>query len=262
VKRTSLLALASALESLRLPRNGVCVLHSSLLRLGVIEGGLPGIMACLGQVLGPRATLLMPTFTFSFGRTRRWDWHASKAETGALCEHLRRLPGTRRTVHPFHSLAVTGPMADAFDDCRALSSFGPGSPFDRLQALGAVNIGLGTDFVGGATFLHHAEEMARVPYRHDKAFPGEVRGEDGALLPQAFSMYVREVADTYHYENRWEPVWHDLVAADLVRCAPPGGVPAFAMDIRATHDWMVQRLTAEPYYCAVRVSTEEEGQVS
>lgn len=255
MNRTSLADLADRLDRMQLPRNHVFMVHSSLLRFGLIEGGLPGVMACLRQALGPEATLLMPAFTFAYGRSRQWDYHASKAETGALSEYFRTLPGTGRTLHPFHSLSVAGPRAAEFLACHQRSSFGPGSPFALLHDLGAINIGLGTELEGGATFLHHAEELARVPYRVDKDFPGEVRGADGQPVPQTFSMFVRDIGAEHTWTNRWDHVWQDLLDNGLVRLETLHGAKLFALDIPATHRWFSQRLSADPYYCAVSLPT-------
>jgi len=254
MRRCTLADLAAALGRLQLPRDHVYMVHSSLLRFGLIEGGLAGVMACLQRQLGEQATILMPAFSFAFGRTRQWDYHASKAETGALCEYFRKLPGTRRTLHPFHSLSVAGPLAARFQACDSLSSFGPGSPFALLHALGAINIGLGTELEGGATFLHHAEELARVPYRFYKDFPGERRGERGELLPPTCKMYVREIGDGHSYLNRWDHVWQDFLSDGLVRLQRLNGAKVFALDIPAAHARFSQRLAADPYYCAYRQS--------
>ena len=252
MKRSSQADLRALLQSLGLPQGGVYIVHSSLLRFGLIDGGLPAVLDTLWQVLGPGSSLLMPTFTFSYGQSRHWDLQRSKAETGALSEHFRTQAGTLRTLHPMHSLAVAGPHAQAFADCRALSSFGPGSPFALLYDLDAWNIGLGTDFVGGATFLHHAEQMAAVPYRFHKPFPGRVCGADGQPLPQTFTMFAREIGADHAYSNRWDHVWHDMCAQGLVRQPQP---TAFAMRIRPAHDWLLARLQANPYHCAERVTT-------
>lgn len=253
MKKTSLAQLATGLGELQLPRNHIYIVHSSMLRFGVIEGGLTGALACLRDLLGPDATILMPAFTFAYGRTRVWDYHASKAETGALTEYFRRQPGVLRSVHPFHSICASGPYAAAFADCADLSSFGPASPFARLLEAEAINLALGTDFVGGATFLHHTEEAARVPYRHDKPFPGEVIDADGLRRPGPYSMYVREIAERHEYANRWDHVWADFVADGLAKQSDAGGVGLFALPIRPTHDRFWERLRDDPYYCAVKI---------
>ena len=166
-------------------------------------------MKCLHEVLGDEATILMPAFTLSTGKTRHRDYH-SKAVTGALAEYFRKLRGTLRTIHPFHSLSVAGPKAKDFASCQNLSSFGIGSPFDQLYEKGAFNIALVIRLVGGATFLHHAEEMAQVSYRFYKDFPGEVIAEDGVKRENTYKMFVREIGDTYEYRNEWCHVLGDF----------------------------------------------------
>lgn len=248
--KTSLTQLTDALRSLKLPANHVYIIHSSMLKFGIIEGGLPGVMNCLKEVLGPEATILMPTFTFSFGRSRVWDYHTSKSEVGALTEYFRKLPNSMRTIHPFHSLAVAGRIASEFSICTNKSSFGERSPFDLLYEMDAINISLGTEFEGGATFLHHTEEMAQVPYRYYKEFPGEVKDRNGDLLSGAFKMFVRENTETYDYDNKWDHVWDHFISQDLVVHKNLNGANLFAFRIKPTHDNFLKMLKADPFYCA------------
>jgi len=248
--KTSLAQLSFGLKTMMLPKNHVYIVHSSMLKFGVVEGGLKGVFNCLKETLGPSATILMPAFTFSFANTTFWDYHASKAETGALTEYFRKLPGSRRTIHPFHSLTVSGPLASSFVGCTNLSSFGLGSPFELLYDMEAINISLGTDFQGGGTFLHHTEELARVPYRFYKDFPGEVVGEDGKKLSRIYNMYVRKISETYEYHNRWDHVLDDFLNEGLATHIKVNGAKLFAFHIKPTHDSFLQRLTMDPFYCA------------
>lgn len=258
MRRTTRAELVDVLRRLNLPRQQVFMVHSSLLRFGLFEDGLPGVMDCLHQVLGDRATLVMPTFTFSYGSTRHWDARQSKAETGALCEHFRKLPGVGRTVQPFHSMAVAGPQADALLACCQTSSFGPGSPWALLSDMGAINIGLGTEYIGGATFLHHAEEMAQVPYREYKDFPGRVLGHDGHEVALTYRMYVRKTFAEGEVRNDWSPVWDGLQRHGLVQCERLHGAPVFAMPVQPILRWLQGCLATDPYYCAQRVTTDQE----
>jgi aminoglycoside 3-N-acetyltransferase len=252
MKRTSLEALAGALARLDLPRNHVTVVHSSLLTFGLIEGGAAGVMRVLQDALGERATILMPAFTFSFGTSRCWDSRSSAAETGALTEYFRKRPGVQRTLHPFHSLSVIGPHAEAFVNCQNLSSFGRGSPFELLVEMGAVNLAMGTEFVGGATFLHHTEEVAAVPYRFYKEFPGQVLNSLGQVQTDIYRMFAREITDEHEYDNCWAPVWEHFLEDGLVRQTTLCGARLFAMDIKPAHDRFLARLQVNPYYCAVK----------
>jgi aminoglycoside 3-N-acetyltransferase len=257
--RTLQTDLKMALQTLALPVGRVYVVHSSLLKLGLIEGGLKGIMQCLWEVLGEDATIVMPTFTFAFGRTRVWDYHQTCSETGALTEHFRKLPGAMRSIHPFHSLAAMGPRADQFAQCESLSSFGPGSPFALLYEMEAINISIGIDLDGGATFLHHTEEVAQVPYRFYKEFPGDVSDQYGNKLPKTFKIYAREINNTYEYDNIWGHVRYDLAADGLLIQGKLSGVPLIAFQIKPTHDRFLARMQADPYYCAAKKMIEPKG---
>ena len=245
--------LSNILLELKLPKNHVYVIHSSMLKFGLFEGGLPGLMKCLHSVLGTESTILMPTFTLTYGETRTWDYHNSKAETGALCEYFRKLPETLRTIHPFHSMAVSGPLAKRFEQCTNLSSFGENSPYALLYELGAYNIALGIGLVGGATFLHHAEEEAKVPYRLYKEFPGDVFNKDGKKSPNTYKMFVREIATEYEYRNVWDHVLDDFLADDLVVIKNLKGATILSFPIKPAHDRIVERMKQNPFYIAKKV---------
>ena len=76
----------------------------------------------------------------------------------------------------------------------------------------AINVGLGISLIGGATFLHHAEEVARVPYRSQKDFPGHVTDKNGKLLDNVYSTYARKPLKSGWFENEWHHVWDDFGA--------------------------------------------------
>lgn len=251
--KTSQEQLINLLLELDLPRNHVYVIHSSMLKFGLFEGGLAGIMKCLYLVLGAESTILMPAFTLSFGQSRVWDYHNSKAETGALCEYFRKLPTAIRTIHPFHSMAVSGPLAHKFEQCTNLSSFGENSPYALLYEMGAFNIALGIGLVGGATFLHHAEEEAKVPYRLYKEFPGEVINKDGKKLPNTYKMFARDIAPGHEYRNVWDHVLNDFLTDGLAVEKNLNGATILSFSIKPAHDRIVERMKQNPFYIAKKI---------
>ena len=257
MKKTSLSELKLALLELKLPKNHVYIIHNSLLKFGVIEGGAAGVIRVIYDVFGADATILMPTFTFAFGENRYWSYLDTKAETGALSEYFRKLPGTERSIHPFHSIAVAGKYSKNFTECKNISSFGKGSPFDVLYEMEAINIALGTEFIGGATFLHHTEEMMQVPYRYYKEFPGTVIDKNGVKLDKTYTMFARIITEQYEYDNDWDLVWGDLVKENLVVRNQLNGANLFSFRIRPTHDSFAKRIAANPFYCAVKILKSE-----
>jgi len=230
-----------------------------MLKFGLVEGGVRGVMSCLHDVLGPDATILMPAFTFSFGESRVWDYNNSKSEVGALSEYFRKQEGTERTIHPFHSLSVSGKESEQFLSCKNLSSFGDGSPYDLLYESEAINIGLVTEFIGGATFLHHTEEIAQVPYRSYKDFEGDVFDRNGKKLCNTYKMYAREISRSHVYDNEWDKVWSHFVSEKLVIRENLNGANLFAFDIKSTHDNFLKALRDNPYYCAKKHMLSEDS---
>jgi aminoglycoside 3-N-acetyltransferase len=133
------------------------VMHASLSRIGLVEGGAAMVLHRLLNVLGKKGTLLMPTFT---SVTRHSSTHDSFTKTGCWCEgresrHLpfipelqpdkemgeiaHRLcswPGSRRSRHPAFSFVAVGNNSDGLvrdyslaDPMQPLKAFLKEDPF-------------------------------------------------------------------------------------------------------------------------------------
>lgn len=188
MKRTSPADWKAALGAAGARSGDVLMLHSHLPSFGLVDP--EGLIAATLDFLGPAGTLVMPAFTLSFGKSRVFDRENTPSETGALTELFRKRPGTRRSLHPFHSVCAAGARAEELAEAWAPSSFGRGGPFERLHESDALLLcaGVGAERL---TFVHYAEESVGVPYRAMKDFPGRVSaggGEDGRV----YRMYARD----------------------------------------------------------------------
>src|SRR5678815_5416027 len=86
------------------------------------------------------------------------------ADLGVVADTFWRMPGVRRSTHPF-AFAARGPRAEeVVVGPLPLPPQAPGSPLDRVHALDGrvLLLGVGHD---GNTTLHLAELMAGVPVR-------------------------------------------------------------------------------------------------
>ena len=100
--------LSKMINSLGIPPSSTIMIHSSLLKFGVIENGIEGFYNSIVDSLSGDCTLVMPTFTFEYSGKRYWNAKTSKSEMGVLTEYFRKLEGTVRSIHPFHSDAIYG----------------------------------------------------------------------------------------------------------------------------------------------------------
>jgi len=248
--------LKKSIDNLKIPKYSTIIIHSGLFKFGLIEGGVEGFYRMLRKVFDETYTLIMPTYTFSYGTSREWSCLNTKSETGVLTEHMRKLAPNKRSINPFHSVSIDGPQTDFLLENFSDSSFGEKSVYEKLYKLGAYNLSLGSEFIGGATFCHYAEEALKVPYRFYKYFPGNIIDQDNNKVNIDFKMYVRIIEKDYYYENIWDVFWHDSVNNGLVNYFIFNKTaPIFLMNIKDTHDFLAERIIKNPYYIATKILT-------
>lgn len=252
--KCDIVALQKALIDLKIPKYSTIIIHSSLFKFGIIDGGVSTIYSTLKDVFDETYTLVMPTFTFSFSKTRDWSCVNTKSETGSLTEYMRLLEPKNRSIHPFHSVCIEGPQKDYLLNKFSDSSFGENSVYEKLYKLGAYNLSLGSEFIGGATFCHYAEEVLKVPYRFYKSFPGIVTDSYNKKIDIDFKMYVRIIENDFFYDNNWEIFWYDALKKGLVNYFKFNKTaPIFVMNIKDSHDFLVEKIHNNPYYVATKI---------
>ncbi|UEM20074.1 AAC(3) family N-acetyltransferase [Skermanella mucosa] len=190
--------LESDLKAAGLPDGAVVFVHSSLSRLGFVEGGAGTVLAALENTVVARGgTLAMPTFTMTGSMYEtlksgpRFDVRETPTGMGKIAETLRRDPRARRSIHPTHSVAALGDRADwlVADHHRSPFAFDSDSPFGRLLEADGWLMGMGTD-LGPVTFYHVLEDLRgdSFPfpvYTPDSPLLREVTGRNGEILKVA-----------------------------------------------------------------------------
>lgn len=155
------------LGAVGLERGDVLFIHSSLRGLGFVEGGPDTVIEALLEVVGEEGTLLFPTFTIhgSMKGTLEskefiFDPLNSPSTVGKITEIFRGRPGVRRSIHPTHSVAALGPLAEELTRAHLKdgTNFGAGSPFGKMLEHGGKVVGLGINF-GPVTYYHVYEDM-------------------------------------------------------------------------------------------------------
>ena len=184
-----------ALRPHDIPDDGVVMIHSSLLPLGLMDcvppRALPtALLQGLRDLLGPQVTLVVPTFTFGFCQGELFDRELTPSRgMGAFSECLRRHPDALRSPHPIQSIAALGPRAQQICHRDTESAYGPGSAFESLLYLDATILLLGCSFEA-ISLVHLLEERQDVPYRCWRSFTAPYR--DGRVdEPRTARFFVR-----------------------------------------------------------------------
>jgi len=191
--------LAADLRRLGVPAGGLVLAHVSLSALGWVVGGPVAVVQALLDVLGPRGTLVVPTYSGQNSEPAYWrdppvpqpwwdtiraampGFHVKVTPThgmGAVAEVLRNWPVARRSNHPTASFAAIGPLADQLTERHPLSPMlGASSPLARIGPADGLVLLLGVGHDRN-TSLHLAEygaPGAALSARHGAAV--SVQGE-------------------------------------------------------------------------------------
>ncbi len=160
------------------------LVHSSLKRLGPVEGGADGIIDTLLAAIAPDGTLMMSTVSGNVNAAQTVFHVAHTPSTvGALTNVFRQRPGTIRSLHPVHSIAAIGPKAKFFTEghIEARTPWSAESPYRKLMSSEGFILFLGTDFSAN-TCIHAIEIEAQVPGLHTETSTRlQVMDYDGVL---------------------------------------------------------------------------------
>jgi len=159
--------LAAQILALGVGDGALLLVHASYRATRPVEGGPEGLIEGLRRAVGPRGTLVMPSFTRNDDEV--FDPTATPAaeDLGIVADSFWRQPQVLRSDHPFAFAALGPQAAQVTADPVAFPPHGPESPIGRVWELDGQVLLLGADQDANTT-LHLAELIAGVPYRATK----------------------------------------------------------------------------------------------
>jgi len=238
-----------ALDSFGAFKGDLLLVHSSLSACGSIEGGPETVINALRSWITDRAALALPTHTWSYpdstGVAPVYDFRSTPSVVGTITNHYWRQPGVVRSLHPSHSLAVSGP--GAADLCRdhelRETPCGAGTPYLRI-AEGNSSVLMFGATMDSYTLFHTAEDAADVPYLY---FPEQVTlrtcGTDDVV--REVQMWRQDMSVTRRFEAT-----ADWLADQglLVRRKLGLGELLFIPNARALHERVVDTMRRDPLF--------------
>jgi len=241
--------LRRALERAGVASGDMVLVHSSLFPLGRLHGVdrrlVPlRLVQTMLDAIGPKGTLVVPTFCWGFCRGERFDRRTTPSQgMGLFAEVVRGLPSARRSRHPMQSVSVVGPAADWLTSGDPGSAFSPGGAFRKLVDADAKLVLLGAP-LQSVSLVHLAEEEQRVPYRYFKSFEGPYCDDEGERWC-SYEMYVRDLElDPRLDLSRLES---PLKACGAMQSAIVGSGHITVVPARVFHDTVSSWLQADPW---------------
>lgn len=235
--------LVTQLRALGVAAGDVVMIHTSMRRIGPVEGGAAGVIAALRTAVGDRGTLLM---VLSADEDAPFDALRSPVDIedmGVLAEVFRNYPGVSVNDHPADRFAAIGAAAAYLLEPTPLHDYhGPGSVLERLtERCGKVlRLGANPDTV---TLTHYAEYLADVP---DKVRVRRryVRADSGEIWIE--SLDDTDGISTWAQGDYFPQIFLDYRASGAVQVGPVGRCSAELFDaapfVKFAVEWMNQHL--------------------
>lgn len=246
----------ASLEQAGIAPGDLVLVHSAMSQLGYIDGGADTVIDALLEVIGKEGTLLMPAFSNSHvyltGESlahrsfRPYNPAVPDAWTGRIPNVFLQRPGVLRSAHPTHSLAGSGPLAEAclMDHRETDSPTGHSSPFGKLLEYGGKMLWLGAD-LASTTFFHFLEDAADLPYLKDAVCM--VENADGSQRPVVVPKHLPGHREFYHFPGEETKMYRRLLRDGLqIHTAPLGYAAIKAIDARPMYELGMRALADDP----------------
>lgn len=152
------------LRALGVEPGGVLLVHTSFRAVRPVEDGPRGLIEALLDALGPKGTLVMPSWSGLDDEPFDPLTTPASPDLGVVADQFWRIADVRRSDHVF-AFAAAGPhAAQILKDPLPLPPHIAESPVGRVYELDGQVLLLGVGHDANTT-LHLAELIAEVPYR-------------------------------------------------------------------------------------------------
>lgn len=222
----------------------VVMLHSSLSKLGFVEGGANAVIEGFLKALGGTGTLAMPSFPamgFNADYLKQhpvFNVQQTPSRMGSITETFRQRTGVIRSWHPTEPVCAWGKHAVYLTEAHHLheTPYHQQSPFYRLCELNAKIILMGVDF-NALTNLHTLEDAVnkfKYPVYAPERIPCRIIYPQGEITYQA----------AYH-----NPVWskkrqcnaliEGFKTGGFLKIGIMGKATCYIIEAKAMHQWML-----------------------
>lgn len=233
--------LSAQLADLGVQPGDLVMVHSSYRSLGVSHPDV--ILDALRATLGKDGTLLMPALSYLQQPPTVHDTRFTPSCVGFLSEYFRTRPGTRRSLHPTHSVCGWGAQAEDIlkDHILDHTPCGPHSPFNQLFLRNGKILMLGCG-LSPNTAMHAIEEWVQPPYLFGKPERYTIIDEQGnsfekVYIPHSFENTIQ----------RYERVG-ELLQPPALRVGKVGGAMCHLIDAVALKACALEKLTQDIYF--------------
>ncbi len=224
----------------------VLMVHSSLSKMGFVEGGATTLIAALQEAIGNTGTLAMPSFPaigFNYDYLKQnsvFDVKQTVSKMGSVTETFRALPHVKRSWHPTDAVCALGIQADFLTNSHHLQTtpYHSQSPFYKLCELNAKILLIGVDF-NSLTNLHTLEDAIsdfKFPVYKTQKIATLIKHEGGELN------YLTSCHDpAWSKKRQCNALIPSFMAAGFLTEEKLGKATMYVIKANAMHQFMVKQ---------------------
>lgn len=130
------------------------------------------IFTAIKKSVGPKGTIICPTFSFYFIKTKVFNINKSKSDLGYFENFFLNQNNVTRSPHPIYSITIWGKNKKIINPCGGFS-FGENSPFSNFLKFNVKFLNIGIKWIETCTYLHHLEHLNGINHRFYKPTIGK-----------------------------------------------------------------------------------------
>ena len=156
------------------------MVHSSLSSFGKVEGGAEAVIKALMELVGPKGTVLMPSFNhnapFSPSGPGVYDPKDTPCINGRIPDTFWRMEGVYRSLDPTHPFSAYGHDAERYTKNHHLTlTMGEESPLGLITFDGGYQINIGTTHnTTTAKHVSRDDQQIALPWLQDRGISCQI----------------------------------------------------------------------------------------
>lgn len=185
-------SLKKELIGIGIKKGDTLLVHSSLSKIGYVDGGPKSVVEALKDAVGETGHILMPTSPNAAYQLEYikdldfFDVADAPSKLGAITEYFRKDPETIRSWHPTEPVSCLGPNAKFFvgDHFDEITPYTEKSPFARVAQKKGKILMIGVTLDNAGTNLHVLEDAVpdfKFPVYYPEVFEVSIKAPDGSM---------------------------------------------------------------------------------
>lgn len=223
------------------------MVHSSLSKMGYVEGGAEAVINVLLEGIGEQGTLLMPSFPgsgYNYDHLKNnplFDVRHTPSNMGIITELFRKHEGVLRSMHPTDPVCAFGKEAQWFvkDHFNQPTPYNEYSPFMKLVQRHGKILLLGVK-LESVTNFHTPEDAIKdfkFPVYHEKIFTARLKDENGKELNMLTKVHNPEQSK----KRRCNDLEEALLKDGVMKKFNMGAAVCYVIDAATMHHWLMEK---------------------